>query len=165
MHDVGWQFPALLITAMILAMVMTLFQVRRYNRELQESARAASGPDNALISGRCRSFRGGAVVVMVVDTARGEVVRATAMTGRTVFARFRERSELIGPVAGLADRARSRALRRGTEDALLRLPKPRRGTARAVSASAADRARACAPRRPAPTPVRGATPVAHAMNH
>jgi DNA-binding transcriptional regulator of glucitol operon len=62
------------------------------------------------------------MVVLVVDRAKREIVRADAMTGYTVFARFKPRPELIGSVAQAKERAGSRALREGVANALLQLP-------------------------------------------
>lgn len=126
MDQIPWQFPAILFGAMVLTACLSFLQVQRYNQELQAALVASTGADDVLISGRCRSWRGGSIVVMVVDRATQEVTRATAMTGCTVLARFRPRPELLGPVATVAGRARGRALREGVEHALAQMPTPRR---------------------------------------
>lgn len=126
MEGIGWQFPAILIGAMLLSALMTMLQVRRYNAELQAALKASQGPGDVLVSGRCRSFRGGSVVVLLIDSSTQEITRARAMTGRTVLARFRDRPELLGPVAGAADRAEGRALKEGVQHALLQMPRPHR---------------------------------------
>lgn len=141
MGEIPWQFPALLFGAMVLTAGMSLLQVRRYNQELQAALAASTGADDALVSGRCRSFRGGSIVVMVIDMASQEITRATAMTGFTVLARFRPRPELLGPVATATERARGRALREGVAHALLQMPRPRRALAEEPTPRAARPAR------------------------
>lgn len=99
-----WRFPALLITAMLLAMVFTLLQQRAYTRELNRTLGRASGDHLMLVSGRGRSFRGGAIVIMIVDLAQRQIVEASVMSGLTVFARFRPEPRLTGPLEGVVDR-------------------------------------------------------------
>lgn len=126
MDGIGWQFPAVLFGAMMLTAVMSMLQVRRYNRELQAALKASAGAHDALLSGRCRSFRGGSIVVLLVDQKTQEITRARAMTGLTVLARFTDRPELLGPVDTAPERARGRALREGVAHALLQMPRPHR---------------------------------------
>lgn len=126
MDGIGWQFPAILFGAMMLTAVMSMLQVRRYNRELQAALKASAGAHDALLSGRCRSFRGGSIVVLLVDQKTQEITRARAMTGLTVLARFTDRPELLGPVEGAPERARGRALREAVAHALLQMPRPHR---------------------------------------
>lgn len=126
MHDIGWQFPAVLFGALMLTALLSMLQIRQYNRELQAALKASTGAHDALLSGRFRSFRGGSIVVLLVDQSTREITRARAMTGLTVLARFTDRPELLGPVDSAPERARGRALRDGVAHALLQMPRPHR---------------------------------------
>lgn len=126
MADVGWQFPAILIAAMIISSLFTLQQQRRYAREVSRLAEASQGSEDALVTGRGRTFRGGAVVVLLVDVGTREIITARGMVGATVFARFKERPELLGPIDGAADRARTKQMAVAITQAIAQLPKRRR---------------------------------------
>lgn len=162
MEGVDWRFPALLMTAMLVAMVLSLFQARAYNRELNRASQDSRGAEDILISGRHRSFRGGAVVVLVIDRARNEIVRASSLRGFTVFARFRDRPQLLGPVENAEERAQGRAERHAMADALSRMPE----TAGTNSDVVKDRLAAARTRRRAARAARvsnGSTPQATAL--
>lgn len=126
MADVGWQFPAILIAAMIISSLFTLQQQRRYAREVSTLAAASQGSEDALVTGRGRAFRGGAVVVLLVDVGTQEIITARGMTGATVFARFKDRPELLGTLDGAADRARTKQMAAAVTQAITQLPKRRR---------------------------------------
>lgn len=108
MGDGDWMFPALLITAMLLALALTYLQTRAYNNQLNAALKVVDGEHLMLVSGRGRSFQGGAIVVAIVDTEGREIVWARAMKGRSVFARFREAPALLGPMEGAADRVKGK---------------------------------------------------------
>lgn len=99
-----WRFPAILVTSMVIAMILTFFQHRAYNRQLNVALAASKRKSEMLVSGRGRSFRGGAIVVLLVDTATREITWASAMSGLTVFARFKEVPALLGPVDTATER-------------------------------------------------------------
>ena len=140
MDTLPWQFPAVLFAALVLTAVMSVLQVRRYNAELRDALASSTGANDVLLSGRHRSFRGGAIVVLVADRKERRIVRARAMAGFTVLARFRDRPELEGPLDDAADRARNRAVRMAVQHALQQMP--HEPSAEAKRRAAARRARA-----------------------
>lgn len=126
MLDIGWQFPALLLLAMVVSGLLTLLQQRQYSRELSRIASAPHGKDDVLLSGRGRSFRGGAVLILVVDRESGQVISARGMAGVSVFARFRDLPSLLGPTETVTERARGKQLTAAVTMALAQMPTPRR---------------------------------------
>lgn len=126
MADIGWQFPALLFLAMVVSGLLTLLQQRQYSRELTRIAGAPHGADDALLSGRGRSFRGGALLILVMDRATGQITTARGMIGVSVFARFRDLPELLGPSATAPERAKGKQLTAAVTMALAQIPAPRR---------------------------------------
>ncbi|MGO1285411.1 MAG: transcriptional regulator GutM [Brachybacterium sp.] len=125
MADIGWQFPAVLFLAMVVSGALTLLQQRQYSRELSRIAAASDGKDDVLLSGRGRSFRGGALLILVVDRGTGQVITARGMVGASVFARFRDLPDLLGPTATAAERARGKQLTAAVTMALAQMPSPR----------------------------------------
>ena len=125
MTDIGWQFPALLFLAMVISGLLTLLQQRQYSRELSRIAAASQGKDDVLLSGRGRSLRGGALLILVVDRASGEIVTARGMVGASVFARFRDLPDLLGPTATATERTRGKQLTAAASMALAQMPSPR----------------------------------------
>ena len=59
----------------------------------------------------------GAIVLLVIDAAREEIIDAEAMVGSTVFARFRPRPGLRGPLVTAEFRERNRFVQRATSEA------------------------------------------------
>lgn len=137
MSTPDWRFPALLITAMLLAMLLTYFQQQAYSRELNRTLDRASGDHLMLVSGRGRSFRGGAIVIMVVDVVHRQIVAASAMSGLTVFARFRPSPRLLGPLDDAEQRVSGRQIRAAVQMAAAQVHQPTgpdSGSARTTSA-------------------------------
>lgn len=125
----SWQAVVLLVGAFGLALVLSLLQHRAYARAVNGVAADEHRDGVVLVTGRAKGVLRGSVVLLVVDRHRHEVVRAQAMQGASVFARFRDRPHLLGPLDGLAGRASSKAQRKAVEDALdryRRLTAPRR---------------------------------------
>lgn len=114
----NWAFPAILIAAMLLGIMFTFFQQRAYNAELNTVLRLSKGTDEMLVSGRGRSFRGGSIVVMLVDARQHRVTWASAMNGMTVFARFRPVPALLGPTDTALGRIEGKQLKQAVEMAL-----------------------------------------------
>lgn len=121
MGGVDWRFPAILIAAMLLGVALTWIQMRAYNVELRKAQKVMRGEHLMLVSGRGRSMASGAILLAIVDTVTRQIVWARAMAGSTVFARFRDRPELLGPVDAAADRVRDRQLKAAVTMALQQL--------------------------------------------
>lgn len=148
MSGLDWAFPAALFVALVASGLLTFFQQRRYVHAINEAAASADGPGDALVSGRGRGIWRGAVVVLIVDRARGEFTDARAMVGATVFARFAARPDLCGPVDAVTARVRGKHLSTALAAAMAQLP--------AAPAEPSERARTLARARAARA-MRGAT--------
>lgn len=131
-----WRFPALLIGAMVLSIVLSLWQHRRYITVLNAMAKANAGKSLKLVSGRSKGRLRGAVVVLLVDPRRHEVVDARAMVGSTIFSRLQPAPELLGPLASIGERANDKHIHRAVDAALEMLP----GTTGSASTPAAVKA-------------------------
>ena len=129
----SWQAVVVLVGVFLLALVLAALQHRAYQRTINLVAAQEHRPGVVLVSGRAKGALRGAVVVLVVDRGRQEVVRALAMQGASVFARFRERSELHGPAGVVAERASTTALRRAVEDAMTRYRRTAQRTGESVA--------------------------------
>ncbi|HEX6355938.1 transcriptional regulator GutM [Actinophytocola sp.] len=113
-----WQGLVLLLGAFAVAGVLTYRQHMGYQRAVNELAAEENRSGVLLVSGRAKHWRRGAIVLLVIDRRRGQVLRARAMEGASVFARFRERPELAGPVEAAEQRAGSKALAKAVHEAL-----------------------------------------------
>lgn len=122
MNQVDWRFPAILIVAMLLGMGLTFLQQQSYSRQLNHALTRASGDHLMLVSGRGRSFMGGAIVILIVDQLTRQVVWASLMAGRTTFARFHDAPHLLGPVDGAVARASGKQVKAAVQMALSQLP-------------------------------------------
>lgn len=122
MRGVEWLFPVLLFLAFVVSAILTLFQQRRYTREINAAAQASTGPHDVLVTGRGRGVSRGAIVIFVVDQSEGCITRASAMVGSTVFARFRAFPTLLGPTAGAQERANGKHLKKAVAAALAQVP-------------------------------------------
>ncbi|MFT4110867.1 transcriptional regulator GutM [Propionicimonas sp.] len=117
-----WRFPALLLGAMVLSIVLSLWQHRRYLAVLNEMAKANAGRSLKLVSGRGKGRLRGAIVILLVDPAARQVVDARVMTGATIFSRLRPAPELQGTLDDVVERTSDKHLRRAIEAALGMLP-------------------------------------------
>ena len=113
-----WQAATILVAGFAVAGFFSYRQHARYARVVNQVATEENRSGVLLVSGRAKGALRGAVVLLVVDRRRDAVTRALAMEGASVFARFRERPELTGPLDGLAGRAPSRAIAKAVADAL-----------------------------------------------
>lgn len=154
MDALDWRFPAILVGAMLLGLLLTWVQMRSYNAELNRALRAVRGEHLVLVSGRGRSLAGGAIVIAVVDTRARRVIRARALAGRSVFARFHDAPELVGDLTGAVDRVRGRQLKAAVEMALAQ-----------VDASAAADDPAPTTTNNAPVPATGPRPIRRRVPH
>jgi glucitol operon activator protein len=113
-----WQALVLLLGAFVVAGLLTYRQHLGYQRAVNDLATQENRSGVLLVSGRAKGWRRGAVVLLVIDRRRGRVLRARAMEGASVFATFRERPELAGPVEAAEERAGSTALAKAVHEAL-----------------------------------------------
>lgn len=111
----------LLFGMFTLSMLASYLQHRYYLRVVNDLARQFHRSGYALASGRCKGRSRGAIAVLVVRRDDPDVIeRAMVMQGRTVFARFRERPELVGRASETSLAACSPTIRRAINDALQR---------------------------------------------
>jgi glucitol operon activator protein len=113
-----WQ---LLVGAAVIVALSTglgWVQQRAYQREVNRLLAEERDQDQVLVSGRAKGRLRGAVVLLVIERASKNIRRAAVMQGASVFARFHESPELLGPVCGASTRAPTKAVRRATADAV-----------------------------------------------
>ncbi|MGW3963573.1 transcriptional regulator GutM [Amycolatopsis sp. NPDC005003] len=113
-----WQVALFLISGFVVAGYLSYRQHLRYSQVVNTVATEENRRGVLLVTGRAKGKLRGAVVVLVVDRRQNLVTRALAMEGASVFARFRERPELLGPVATVEDRAPSKATAKAVKEAL-----------------------------------------------
>jgi DNA-binding transcriptional regulator of glucitol operon len=127
---VNWQFAAILIGALVLGIVLSLWQSRAYMAVVNRMAKAHAGKDLRLVSGRSKGRLRGGVAVLLVNPNTRMIEDAAAMTGSTIFARLHPAPELRGPLDTVAERTQDTHLRKAAESALGMLPAGLRPTAR-----------------------------------
>jgi glucitol operon activator protein len=115
---VTWQTMVLLLGGFVVAGLLSYRQHLGYQRAVNDLATEENRSGVLLVSGRAKGWRRGAIVLLVIDRRRGRVLRARAMEGASVFAHFRERPELAGPVEAAEERAGSTALAKAVHEAL-----------------------------------------------
>lgn len=118
MGALDWRFPAILVAAMLLGLLLTYAQMRSYNSELNKATRVARGEHLMLVSGRGRSITGGAIVIAIVDTTTRSIIWARTLAGKSVFARFHDAPGLLGDMDGAVGRARGKQLKAAVDMAL-----------------------------------------------
>jgi glucitol operon activator protein len=107
----------LLLVGFVASMAASMLQHRYYMRTVNRLAAQEHRAGVTLVSGRATGRLRGAVVLLLVRRTDEVVERALVMQGASVFARFRERPRLTGPLATAATRASSPAMARAVEDA------------------------------------------------
>jgi glucitol operon activator protein len=117
-----WQFAAILLGALVLSIVLSLWQHRAYIAEVNTMAKAHAGEDLRLVSGRGKGRLRGAVVVLLIDPTTRTIVESRAMIGATVFSRLRPFPVLCGPMDSVAERATTEQVRKASLAALEMLP-------------------------------------------
>lgn len=117
-----WQFAAILVGALVLGIVLSLWQNRAYLNEINKMAKAHAGKDLKLVSGRSKGRLRGAVVVLLVDPNTRNIVAASSMVGSTIFSRLHSAPELCGDLATVADRATDKHMKKAAESAFEMLP-------------------------------------------
>jgi glucitol operon activator protein len=113
-----WHTLVLLLGAFAVAGLLSYRQHLGYQRAVNDLASQENRSGVLLVSGRAKGWRRGAIVLLVIDRRRGQVLRAQAMEGASVFAHFRERPELAGPVEAAEDRGSSKAMSKAIHQAL-----------------------------------------------
>lgn len=130
----------LLLAGFVASMAASALQHRYYLRTVNRLAAREHRAGLTLISGRATGRLRGTVVLLLVRSADDVVEGAQVMQGASVFARFRERPELAGPLATAPARAPGKALSRAVEDARDRYHRMNAGRA-AAERSRTGRAR------------------------
>jgi len=116
---VSWQAVVLILGAFVVAGVLSYRQHLAYQRAVNQLADEENRSGVLLVSGRAKGRLRGAVVLLVIDRSRGEILRARVMEGASVFATFTERPPLVGPVDGAEARAGSTASAKAERDAIV----------------------------------------------
>lgn len=147
-----WRFPAVLVLALVLSMVMSGVQMRAYMAQVNEIAKANAGKNLNLVSGCGKGAFRGAIAVLLVDPTTLEVVEARALVGFSVFGRLKPAPELEGPLKTVYDRAEARHKHLGTavRQAISMLPHKVRAQVTLPPAKSKKRGQ--------PTAVKGAAP-------
>lgn len=117
----GWEFAALLIGALVLSLLLGLWQQGRYARSVNAMVREHHGAGRLLITGRGLGKLKGTIVMLVVDDSADQVIAARALRGSTIFATAKDAPQLLGPVATLPERAGDKQTRKAVEMALTQL--------------------------------------------
>lgn len=92
----GFLSTLILVLAVLwmLQIVGTWYQMRHYQNVLREITR--SGSEGYVGVGNARATFGKGVILILVVNEDGVVERALKMRGRTVFARFKDATDLVG---------------------------------------------------------------------
>ncbi|ASR34853.1 transcriptional regulator [Prauserella marina] len=130
----SWQAIVTLLGVFVVAGILSYRQHLGYQRAVNELATDENRSGVLLVSGRSKGRLRGAIVLLVIDRRRGEVIRASAMEGSSVFASFKEREDLTGPVEGAEERAGSKALAKAVGDAMRMASRLNAGTLRSAKA-------------------------------
>ena len=124
-------FALILLAAIILNIVFSIMQHKMYMRVTRDMQNEYAGrSDHFLVSGRGKGFLRGAVVLLVIDSSRNQVVAAKAMVGSTMFARFKPRPELLGVATSAPSRAANSHLLKAVEYAMEQYRVTRRGASK-----------------------------------
>lgn len=137
----GWQFAVLLISALLASLLLSLWQHSAYIKVANEVAKANAGRRVTMVSGRSKGRLRGAIALLLVDPASGDIVDARAMVGATVFSRLRPAPQLLGPISGVTDRTENKHLKKAVESALAMLPGATRPQATSPAGTAGDPSR------------------------
>lgn len=117
----GWEFAAVLIGALVVSLMLGLWQQGRYARAVNAMVRQHHGAGRLLVTGRGLGKLRGTIVMLVVDDSADQVIAAQALRGSTIFARAKDAPQLLGPVATLPGRAGDKQTRKAIEMALSQL--------------------------------------------
>lgn len=111
-------FFLVLLVAVVAVVLMSGLQQWGYLRAVERMRAEHAGEQGCfLVSGRAKGVLRGAVVLLVVDASREEIIDALVMAGASVFARFKRRDALRGPLVSVEFRERDRAVLRAIGEA------------------------------------------------
>ena len=117
----GWQFAAILGGALVVSVLLGLWQQGRYATSVNAMVKNHHGTGRILVTGRGLGRLRGTIVMLIIDDAADQVVAASKLRGTTIFATAKDAPDLIGPVAHLADRATDKQTRKAVDMALTQL--------------------------------------------
>ncbi len=117
----GWEFAAVLIGALVVSVMLGLWQQGRYARSVNAMVRQHHGAGRLLVTGRGLGKLKGTIVMLVVDDSADQVIAAQMLRGSTIFATAKDAPQLLGPVATLPGRAGDKQTRKAIEMALSQL--------------------------------------------
>lgn len=90
------QFVLVLLIALSLTTGSALMQHKYYDRTVRRLASAHNEPGCAIVSGRAKGRRRGAIAVLVLGREDQRIRGAAVMQGASVFARFKNRPDWVG---------------------------------------------------------------------
>ncbi len=128
----GWEFAAILGGALVVSLLLGLWQQGRYARSVTAMVKKHHGAGRILVTGRGLGRLKGTIVMLVIDDAADAVVAASMIRGSTIFATAKDAPQLLGPVATLAERATEKQTRKAVDMALEQLTATRNRVASKV---------------------------------
>ncbi len=117
----NWEFAAILIGALLMSLMLGMWQQGRYARSVNAMVAEYRGSGRLLVTGRGTGRLRGTIVMLVVDDAADRVIAARRLRGSTIFATVKPAPQLLGPVGTLPDRARDKQTRKAIDMALSQL--------------------------------------------
>ena len=132
----GWEFAAILGGALVVSLLLGLWQQARYARSVNAMVKQHHGRGRILVTGRGLGRLRGTIVMLVIDDAADEVLAASKLRGTTIFATAKDAPHLLGPVATLRERAGDKQTGKAIDMALdqLKATRARASESRAVTA-------------------------------
>ena len=131
----GWQFAAILGGALVVSLLLGLWQQGRYARSVNAMVKQHHGRGRTLVTGRGLGKLRGTIVMLVIEDAADQVVAASRLRGSTIFATAKDAPDLLGPVATLPQRAGDKQTAKAIDMALgqLKATRARIAEDRAIS--------------------------------
>lgn len=125
-----WGFPLIFLVALLLGVVLSLWQHRAYSNRVRTVAMRNDRSGLSLVSGRGKGFLRGSVVILVIDTLTDQIVDAEVMTGSTIFARFKAAPELLGSLKSVKERTENKFVLKALDDAMVQVKALKAGRSR-----------------------------------
>lgn len=117
----GWEFAAILGGALVVSLLLGLWQQARYARSVNDMVKLHHGAGRILVTGRGLGKLRGTIVMLVIDDVADRVIAASKLRGTTIFATAKDAPDLLGPVATLSERATDKQTRKAVAMALEQL--------------------------------------------